>query len=82
MTEYAVSSGMLAEAIYVGRLNPKGDAFAVKQERTDMVLAAVAEFVQNHYAGGMTATFPGLGLELEVKVRPLVSTPRQTGGAR
>ena len=76
MSEYAVSPGMLSEAIYVGRLNAKGTAFTEKQERTDMVLAAVAEFVQQHYAGAMIADFPGLGLVLEVKVKPI--TP---GGA-
>lgn len=70
---YAVQASALTETIYVGHLNSKGDAFLGKRDRTDMVLAAVAEYVKRNFDGGMTATFPRLdgGLRLEVKVSKL-----------
>jgi hypothetical protein len=72
MPEYAVQSAAFSPAIHAGRLAPNGAAFADKQERTDMVLAAVAQYVERNFAGGMVADFPGLGLVLEVKVRPII----------
>ncbi|MGZ6772573.1 MAG: DUF7446 family protein [Mycobacteriaceae bacterium] len=71
MAEYGVQPGLFGEAIHVGRLNAKGTAFTEKQDRTDMVLAAVAQYVEENFDGGMVADFPGLGLVLEVKVRPI-----------
>lgn len=71
MSTYAVQAASLSAAIHVGRLTAKGDAFTEKQERTDMVLAAVAQYVQRNFDGGMVADFPGLGVVLEVRVRPI-----------
>lgn len=66
--KYAVQSAAFSEAIHVGKLNSKGNAFADKEEATDMVLASVAQYVLSNFDGGMTCDFPGLGLTLEVKV--------------
>lgn len=71
--DHVVQAGRLSKRIYVGRLTPNGRAFTRKVDRTDMVLAAVATYVREHYDGGMTATFPHLdgGLRLDVKVTPI-----------
>ncbi len=74
---YAVQAAAFSEAIHVGRVNAKGDGFADKQERTDMVLAAVAQYVRRNFDGGMTVDFPALGLLLEVKVRSLAAEESQ-----
>lgn len=71
MSEYAVQAATFSEAIHVGRLDTKGEAFADKQERTDMVLAAVAQYVERNFAGGMATTFPSLGIRLTVHVEPM-----------
>jgi hypothetical protein len=70
--KYAVGAGYLTSNIYVGRLGKNSQSFLDKEEATDMVLAAVAEYVMRNFEGGMAATFPRLGLNLEVKVTPLV----------
>lgn len=70
-TEFAVQAAAFSDAIHVGRLNKARDAFVEKQDRTDMVLAAVAQYVERHFAGGLEATFPGIGLRLRVDVSPL-----------
>lgn len=70
-TNYAVQAASFSEAIHVGRLNSAGTAFTEKQERTDMVLAAVAMYTQKNFDGHVEVTFPGLDLTLEVKVRPM-----------
>jgi hypothetical protein len=70
--KYAVSAGYLTSDIYVGRVGKSNNNFLDKEEATDMVLAAVAEYVMRNFDGGMAATFPRLGLNLEVKVTPLV----------
>lgn len=74
-TKYGVQAAVLSEAIHVGRLNAAGDAFADKEADTDMVLAAVTQYVQRNFDGGLAVTFPGLGLEMTVKVGPLGATP-------
>lgn len=68
--EYAAQAGSFSAAIHVGRLNKARTAFLDKQERTDIVLAAVAQYVQRHFDGGMTADFPDLDLVLDVRVSP------------
>lgn len=70
-TEYGVQAAAFTEAIHVGRLNKARTMFlADKQEATDMVLAAVAQFVERNFDGGMETTFPSLGLRLTVHVEP------------
>lgn len=71
MSKYAVKAGYLSASIFVGRINTQQDAFLDKEEATDMSLAAVAQYVHEHFNGGMVADFPGLGLVLEVNVRPI-----------
>lgn len=66
-----MQAAAFSKSIHVGRLTKAGDAFADKQERTDMTLAAVAQYVDRNFSGAMNATFPGIGLALEVRVRPL-----------
>lgn len=68
---YAAGVGPISGAIYVGRLDKSGTGFAEKQDRTDMVLAVVGEYVQRNFNGGMVATFPALGFAVDVKVTPL-----------
>jgi len=68
-SEYGVQAANLSEAIHVGRLNKSGTAFTDKEVKTDMVLAAVAQYVQQNFTGGMVADFPRLGIELEIHVR-------------
>lgn len=70
-TEHVVQAGSLRAAIYVGDLVPSGRAFRSKTERTDMVLAAVGRYVQDHFDGGLDATFPGMGFRLGVTVTPM-----------
>lgn len=68
--KFGVKSSPLTEAIYVGRLNKAGTGFLDKEAATDLVLGTVGEYVRDNYAGGMTAGFPGLGFDLDVKVTP------------
>lgn len=72
--KYAVAAGQFSESIHVGRLNHDRTAFADKETHTDMVLCAVAQYVERHFGGGMEATFPGVGLRLTVKAEPLNPT--------
>lgn len=71
MSEYGIQAAHFREGIDVGRLNTKRTAFADKHDATDMALAAVAQYVELHFGGGLDATFPGLGLALEVRTKPL-----------
>lgn len=71
MTKYAVQAADLSSAIHVGRVAKDGKSFADKEEATDMVIAAVGQYVEKNFAGGMVADFPGLGIEVEVSVRPI-----------
>lgn len=71
MTKFAVQAGSLSPTIHVGRANAAGDAFVEKEQVTDMVLAAVAQYVQQHFDGGMEVDFPGLGIKMAVKVEPI-----------
>jgi hypothetical protein len=66
-----VQASYLASEIQVGRLNKKGDLFLDHEYATDMVIAAVADYVTQHFGGGMVITFPGKRIEVEVDVRPL-----------
>lgn len=68
--KYGVSSSRITETIYVGRLNKAGARFLDKEAATDLVLGAVGEYVRDNYDGGMSASFPGLGFDLDVKVTP------------
>lgn len=70
--KYGVAPSHFTDAIYVGRLNRDQSAFSDKETHTDMVLCAVAQYVERHFDGGMKATFPGVGLRLTVKVEPLI----------
>lgn len=75
--KYGVQAAPLTEGIHVGRLNKARTMFLDKEECTDMVLAAVAQYVERHFAGGMVADFPGLGLLLTVNVEPLTTTAEE-----
>lgn len=68
--KYGVQTAPISGVIHVGRLNTTRTAFLDKEDATDMVLAAVAQYVKRHFDGGMVADFPGLGLELTVSVKP------------
>lgn len=67
-SKFGVMGGGWSKTIWVGRLSKRGDVFLEKEDATDMVLAAVAEYVRSHFDGGLVATFPGMGFDLEVKV--------------
>lgn len=71
MSKYAVSPGALSGEILVGELNSAGDAFKDKEPLTDMVIAAVAEYVVDQYEGSMEATYPVLGFKVVVTVTPI-----------
>lgn len=71
--KFAVQAAAFSPAIFVGRLTKKQDAFLDKEEATDMVLAAVAQYVMRAFDGAMQATFPKMGLTLEIKVTPLAT---------
>ncbi|KQP62998.1 DUF7446 family protein [Nocardioides sp. Leaf285] len=79
---FAVQAAAFSEAIHIGRLTRTGVGFADKEEATDMTLAAVAQYVERNFGGGMDCDFPGLGVRLSVKVEPLSPTqdsPRGDG---
>lgn len=68
MSKYAVQSASFSEAIHVGRASRGGRSFADKEEATDMTLFAAAQYVLNHFGGGMETTFPKAGLRLRITV--------------
>ena len=72
MAYQAIQSSPLTGAIYVGPLNRDGTAFLRKEDRTDDILLAVAQFVQQNFNGGMEMTFRsttgGADLRLNVTV--------------
>lgn len=70
--KFGVQASPLTGVIHVGRLNKAQTNFADKETGTDMVLAAVGQYVQQNFSGGMVADFPGLGFVLEVQVRPII----------
>lgn len=70
--KFAVTAGYMSDKIYVGRVSASGNNYIQKEEATDMVLAAVAQYVIRNFEGGMHTTFPRLGIELEVRAYPLV----------
>lgn len=75
--KYAVMAGYMTDNIYVGRVNKAGNAFLSKEEATDMVLAAVAQYVMRNFdipeknRAGTHTTFPKLGIEVEIRVWPV-----------
>lgn len=69
--KYAVQASGMTPVIHVGRVGKSGDAFLDKEDATDMILAAVGQYVRQNFGGGMRVTFPGLGFEVEVRVSPL-----------
>ena len=77
--KFGVQAGVLSKEIHVGRLNKAGNAFLDgKEVSTDMVLAATAQYVRHHFDGGMAVTFPGLGIEMTVKIAPLANAEPST----
>lgn len=76
--KFAVQASTFGAQINVGRVSKKGNAFLDKEEATDMVIAAVGQYVQRNFGdgdrGGMVATFPGLGFSVEIKVEPMLKT--------
>ena len=69
--KYAVQAATFSEAIHVGKVATDGRSFTDKEDATDMTIAAVGQYVATHFDGGMTASFPRLGIEVEVKVRAI-----------
>lgn len=80
-TEYGVQAAWIQEQIHVGRLNKARTEFLDKTDATDMVLAAVAQYVERNFDGGMETTFTRLGLRLTVRVEPLTSAADRSEGA-
>lgn len=75
---YAIKAGGLAPAIYIGTLNRAGTAFESKRDATDEVLLAVADYVRDHFNGGLKASFRSKtgGPDLTVEVRVTESAPQ------
>lgn len=77
LPRYGVQAAHLSEAIHVGRIHPSGERFSDKEDATDMVLGAVAQYVLHNFAlpdrtgGAMETTFPRQGLALRVTVTPI-----------
>ena len=70
MSEYGIQSAYLREGIDMGRLSKDRSTFLDKQDATDMTLLAVAQYVLDHFDGGMVTTFKKAGVELiELEVR-------------
>lgn len=78
--KFGVVAGYLSDKIHVGRLNKNGNAFVQKEDGTDMVLAAVAEYVMRNFDGGVAVDFPRLGLAMVVNVTPTESTTPTVSG--
>jgi len=78
--KYGVQTSFFREGIYVGRLNKAGTEFLDKEDRTDMILAAVAEYARQHFDGGLTMDFtskagkPGFTLTVTVTEHELAAT--------
>lgn len=70
-TEFGVQTSSFAPTIWVGRITgpAKRRVFGDKQDLTDMVLAAVAQYVAVHFKGGLKVDFPSLNLEMTVRVK-------------
>ena len=68
--KYGIQNAYLHQAIQVGRLNKKGDAFLDWEDHTDRTIAVVGEFARDHFGSDMIATFPGLGFDVTVTVTP------------
>jgi hypothetical protein len=76
-TKFGVHSAYFSPDISIGSLAPDGSGFTEMQESTDMILAAVAQFIERHHGDGLTVEFPGLGFVLEAKVRPLAAASQE-----
>lgn len=70
--KFAVMASTLSENIYVGKASEKQDSFVQKEEATDMVLFATAQYVSRNFDGGLEVTFPKGGIKMTVKVEPMV----------
>lgn len=73
---FGVQASIYSPVIWVGKFKKAGSrqVFRDKQDLTDMVLAAVAQYVLTHFNGGLAVTFPNLtrnGVRMTVRVRPL-----------
>lgn len=66
--KYGIQNADLHQAIQIGRLNKRNDAFLDWEDHTDRTIAVVGEFARDHFGGNMTATFPGLGFDVTVTV--------------
>lgn len=67
--KYGVQSAVFSDGIHVGRLNDAETEFIDKEEASDMVLFAVAKYVQTHFDSKMICDFPDAGLEIEISVK-------------
>lgn len=77
--KYGVQAASFSEAIHVGTLNPSRQSFRNKEDATDMVLFAVAQYVSRNFEGGMTVTFPKTGehgIQMTVTVEPMEGEAR------
>jgi hypothetical protein len=80
--KFGVMAGYILPHIYVGRISKNGREFLPgKEEATDMVLAAVAEYTMRNFDGGLAVDFPRLGLALVVNVTAVdfPSIPKVSG---
>lgn len=55
--KYGVQAAAFHEAIHIGRIDKAGTQFLDKEDATDMVLAAVAQYVRQNFGGGLTMDF-------------------------
>lgn len=56
-SKFAVSAGAFNPSIYIGKLNAKGDAFTQKEDHTDGVLLAVAQYALREFPDGLEMVF-------------------------
>lgn len=86
--KYGVQASFFHEAIYVGRVNKAGTEFLDKEEATDLILAAVADYTRQHFDGGLTMDFtsktgkPGFTLTVTVSEHELAAAAPSTTEGR
>ena len=86
--KYGVRASFFHEAIYVGRINKAGTEFLDKEEATDLILAAVADYARQHFDGGLTLDFtsktgkPGFTLTVTVSEHELATTAPSSAEGR
>ena len=84
--KYGIQASSFREAILVGRINKAGTEFLDKEEATDEVLAAVANYVRQHFEGGLTMDFtsktgkPGFTLTVTVDEHELAAATPDSAG--